>query len=303
MEPRPTFLIIGAAKSGTTSLYQYVKQHPDVFMSENKEPKFFAFENSSLDFRGPRRGISQIRRSTITDYKSYLELFRHAQACKAVGEASPVYLHYPGAAQRIKKYIPDVKLIAILRNPVERLYSDWKHQLRMGWEPEKNFLAAVEKSTERERENWIPYLNYTDKGFYYRHISTYLRYFTPDQLKIFLYEELSRDAGRVVQEAFRFLGVEHTVPVDTRIQHMKGEPVARSSFFERFLRPVRNLLVHIDRRCSSDSVVSHAVAHLNRIPDAIPNEARKKLVEVYRPDIILLQDLLNRDLSAWLQEP
>ena len=110
----PTFLVIGAPKSGTTSLYHYVGQHPDIFVSPVKEPRFFAFEGMTLDFRGP--GDEELNASAVTSIEDYEALFQGRSTEKAIGEMSHLYLYCEGTASRIRRRIPDLKLVAVLRH-------------------------------------------------------------------------------------------------------------------------------------------------------------------------------------------
>jgi len=120
----PTFLIIGAAKSGTTSLWHYLRQHPQIFLTRHKEPNFFILEGLELPpFSGPAAPeilYKKIYKYSVTDIDSYRTLFQEVSQEKAIGEASVPYLYFPQAADRIKKYIPDVKMIVVLRNPIDR---------------------------------------------------------------------------------------------------------------------------------------------------------------------------------------
>src|SRR5215218_4707583 len=120
----PNFLIIGAGKSGTTSLYHYLGQHPEVFMSPMKEPKFFCFEGERPNFRGPGDD-EEINRKCVTTIDAYRALFDGVACEKAVGEASSMYLYYPKAPERIDHHVAGVRLIAVLRNPVDRAYSSY----------------------------------------------------------------------------------------------------------------------------------------------------------------------------------
>ena len=115
----PNFFIIGAGKSGTTSLYHYLKQHPQIFMSPVKEPKYFAFAGQRLNYTGP--GDARIVPETTTTREAYLDLFREAGDQSAVGEASTVYLGpINGTAQRIAQQVPEARIVAILRQPADR---------------------------------------------------------------------------------------------------------------------------------------------------------------------------------------
>jgi hypothetical protein len=120
----PNFLIIGAAKSGTTSLHHYLKQHPQVYMSQIKEPSFFAFEGTKPAIPGPWKRWAA--HNFITDIQAYRSLFQGVSDEVAIGEASTIYLVHPTAPQRIRHYVPDAKLIAILRDPAERAYSNYR---------------------------------------------------------------------------------------------------------------------------------------------------------------------------------
>ena len=114
MANAPTFMIIGAARSGTTALYDLVRQHPQVFMSAIKEPNYFAFEGEPLDWEGPGK---EFVNNSVARWEDYCALFAPAPDNTARGEASPLYLWSPDAAQRIKARLPDVRMIAVLRNP------------------------------------------------------------------------------------------------------------------------------------------------------------------------------------------
>src|SRR5215210_1748036 len=152
----PNFLVIGAGKSGTTSLYHYLRQHPDVYMSPVKEPLFFAAEGGRIRFPGPDgRMISRAANpGAVTRMKDYRALFAGVSGKKAVGEASPQYLYTPEAPLRIKHYVPEAKLIAVLRNPVERAYSAFLHRTRLGREPLADFSEALRQEDSRMREGW-----------------------------------------------------------------------------------------------------------------------------------------------------
>src|SRR3990170_8700279 len=135
----PNFLIIGAHKSGTTSLYQYLRQHPQVFMPQLIEPSFFSYEGQNLQHN------PSIRRHVITRFEDYVALFQEARGEIAIGEASPMYLKCPQSAVRIKHYIPDARLIVILRNPVDRAYSHFQMELRNGTVNNPDFTQAIQE--------------------------------------------------------------------------------------------------------------------------------------------------------------
>src|SRR5918998_2242905 len=125
----PNFLLIGAMKAGTTAFYQLLDKHPQVYMSPNKEPNFFAFEGEKLDFRAPS-DIEGLNRHAVTEIEEYQALFDGVSGEKAIGEASHWYMYKPEASGRIKHHLPEAKLIAVLRDPAERAYSEFLHFVR-----------------------------------------------------------------------------------------------------------------------------------------------------------------------------
>lgn len=146
-------MIIGSPKSGTTSLYKYLAQHPEIDFSDRKEPKYFCWKDQDINFYGNERVIGQIKESTVQDLKSYLMLFENKKA-KFLGEASADYFHSKIAPKNIYGFNPEMKLIVILRNPVERAYSDWRHNVRMGYEPIKSFRKAI-NDIEEDRKSVV----------------------------------------------------------------------------------------------------------------------------------------------------
>jgi hypothetical protein len=140
----PNFIVIGAAKAGTTALYWYLAEHPAVFMSPVKETNFFAY---GLDDAGQLLyGIPELHQFPVTTLSEYEKLFANAGDAAAVGEASPIYLECPQAAGRIRTRIPDARLICGLRDPVERAYSDYLMYLRLRGEqlePNRDLVASA----------------------------------------------------------------------------------------------------------------------------------------------------------------
>jgi len=299
----PNFLVIGASKSGTTSLYYYLQQHPDVYMSPVKEPKFFALEGRKLDFRGPGAD-ERINRWAVTDIEEYRALFEGAEGEKAIGEASPTYLHSPQAPGRIKHYVPEARLIALLRNPVDRAYSAYVQHVRDGREP-LSFSEALREEEGRLRDNWSPGWGYKRIGFYHRHLKRYYEMFGEERIKVCLYEELSEDPVGVSRDIFRFLGVDDAFVPDTSLRH-NTSGIPRSRALLRFIKKpnvvksaLKPLLPGGVRKRISVNVQNW---NLEKAPP-LPEGARRELAEAYREDILGLQDLIGRDLSGWLDEP
>ncbi|PPS44230.1 sulfotransferase [Chroococcidiopsis sp. TS-821] len=293
----PNFLVIGAAKAGTTALYYYLKQHPQIYMSPEKEPKFFALEGDKLDFRGPG-DRENICKSAITTIEAYRQLFKGVTNEIAIGEASPLYLYSPKAAQCIKKYIPNAKLIAILRNPIERAYSGYIMHVREGRETAKNFAEALQQEETRIQNNW-GWGHYINVGFYYTQLKRYLELFDREQIRVYLYEDLKANPINLVQDIFRFLGIDDTFLPDTSLKYNvagvpKNETIKAAIKNFNAVKPAINFLL-------PDKVRHYVRSKIFEKPPALPQDIRQNLIEVYRQDVLNLQNFLQRDLSHWLQ--
>jgi len=310
----PNFLIIGAQKAGTTSLANYLDQHPDVYMSPVKEPNFFALEEP---------GASAGRQSPVNSYEissieAYRKLFRGVTTETAVGEASPWYLYSPVAPERIKRYVPEARLIAILRDPAERAYSQYLHFLRDGIETEPDFLSALRAEAARLRDGAAADAAerdaagaYLGRGFYHAQLRRYLELFDRERVMICFSEDLSRDPERLLRDVFRFLGVDDSfVPAASTRHNAAGVP--RSKLLHAFLtgrhpvrRAVRSLKPYMppEARQRLAGTLAHVRQRNFATPPPLPPEARRFLVEAYREDVLRLQDLVGRDLSGWLAAP
>ena len=298
---KPDFLIIGAAKSGTTSLYFYLQQHPWIFMPFNKEPFFFAFENQDMT-RYRFDGNIKALKNAIVDLDDYQALFSSVPERIKCGEASTLYLYMPEAAGRIAHHLPSAKLIAVLRNPIDRAYSHFQHFRREGYEPIGEFSMAIRAESQRIEENWFPSYFYLDAGFYSRQIKRFYEFFPKSQLKIFLFEDL-KDARKMVGEIFKFLDLEAIIPSDTTSRHNISGTVRYPDFYRRVKDSSR--IKPFLRRLIPPSMWSRVKARWEQmvIDPAQPmsQEDRASLIEVYRQEIADLEKLLDRDLSAWLK--
>ncbi|MGK7947882.1 MAG: sulfotransferase [Xenococcaceae cyanobacterium] len=297
----PNFLIIGAAKAGTTALYHYLQQHPQIYMSPHKEPRFFALEGQPLDFRGPG---DKTRFKFVTDLDSYRALFDGVSHQIAIGEASPWYLYVPQAGERIKHYLPQVKLIAILREPVARAYSNYTHALREGLEPLEDFALAMDAESERISQNWSYRWHYQQKGFYYGQLKHYFNLFDREQIRVYLYDDFIRNPVSLLQDIFRFLEVEDSfIPDLSRKHNVSGIPrnVALDQFLIRDTRPKRVLKRLFPAKILRQQL-KNKIMELNLRPKPpLEPKAKKRFQQVYREDILQLQKLIQRDLSRWLE--
>ncbi len=290
--PLPTFLIIGAQKCGTTSLAYYLSQHPSIFMCWPKEPRFFALEGGHLEPGGPsdrKRGAGR----GVTTLDAYLALFQGVRQETAIGEASVRYLESEQAPHRIQHHIPSARLIAVLRDPVDRAYSGYLHLIREGREPLRDFLTAFEAEESRYVDRRTNAWAYRTKGFYARHLRRYLSLFDRDQMLILLYDDFRDHPMQVLSELFRFLNVDDTFVPNTT-QRFERTGIPRIRLLHRALDRAQSIEARLP-------IGFEALRRWNLVRPPLLPGVRRQLVEVYREDVMDLQELLGRDLSHWLR--
>lgn len=295
----PNFIIIGAAKSGTTALYQYLQEHPDVFMSPIKEPNFFALRNGTPSYQGP--GDETTNDNAIVDLDSYEELFDGVRGQHAIGEASPMYLYNPQAASAIAQHTPNAKLIAILRNPIERAHSAYQHLLRDHRENAKSFQSALDLEEKRIKLQWAPMWHYTKRGFYYKQLKVYYDHFPKKQILVLLHEDLDQHPIQTLETVYRFLQVDDTFRPDVSVRpNVSGIP--KNQRLHEFLNDKHPLKESIKPFLPTGLLhrVASRVKNRNLQTEAVPSASRKRLQALYRNDISALQALIQRDCSAWL---
>ncbi len=203
----PTFLIIGTMKGGTTTLYQLLNQHPQVYMSPVKEPNFFAYQGGRPKRAHPpglpypvwivdspdvaRRAMElKVNAASFTTLSAYGALWEDESAPQR-GEASVLYLYLRHVAKSIARMNPDMKIIVILRNPVDRGYSHFLMARRMGREPIESFAEALSAEKTRLTENYDPFWHYLSFGFYYEQLERYFKVFDSSQILVLLNEDLN----------------------------------------------------------------------------------------------------------------
>ena len=297
----PNFLLIGAQKAGTTALNYYLKEHPQIYMSPIKEPGFFDFEGQKPDFVGP--GDGELYDHVPTDIESYCQLFQGVSDEIAIGEATTWYLYSSRAPERIKHYIPNAKLIVILRNPVDRAYSAFLHTIRDKREPITDFAQALKEEETRINHNWEYIWYYKQMGFYYGQLKRYFDLFDRSQIKVYLYEDLKDNPITLMQDICQFLNIDQTlisgspprrnvsgIPKNKLLDYCLGKQNLKllKTPFKLFLssKMRENIIINLKNKNFTKPQISPAV--------------KIQLTKAYREDILKLQELIKRNLSSWL---
>lgn len=274
----PNFLIIGAPKAGTTSLYDYLREHPRIFMPELKETRFLAYQDQGGDRN----------RWPIQSLEEYEALFAPVTDEIAIGEATPHYLIYPHVAARIHALLPDAKLIAALRNPVDRSYSVYQMNLRNQGTNSGVPYAQALASDHNLRET------YAEK------LARYFALFPKERIRIVLLDDLEGKPEKVMRDLFEFLGVDPAFRPDlSKISNPGGEPKVKL---------LHDLLANPGLRAFGRKFLP--VSALERLKDVRSGNLKKQpmsaadraaALEVFRDDILATQDIIGRDLSHWLR--
>jgi hypothetical protein len=271
----PNFLIIGAAKSGTTSLYEYLRQHPDIYMSPIKETNYYTDEDQILESKAIRsRG-------------EYEQLFAGVNGERAVGEATPKYLNAITGIGRIHADLPGVRLIATLRQPADRRYS--------------SYLGRFTNSREtRPPEEVLQAGNYVfEAGCYYPRLRRYFDVFPREQIKVVLFDDLIARPREIVRSLYDFLGVDPNFAVDTGIRH---NPSVSPRFVPliRLFNSAVNVAGQLAPHWRGKGFATRLRGPLLRKPEPISPLLRRRLTDQYRDDILATGELIGRDLSHWL---
>ncbi len=301
---RPNFLVIGAGKSGTTSLNDWLGQHPEVFMSPVKEPNYFAL--AGTEHVHPDKDPDQRFQypQAIFEAEASANLFADAHPAHVRGEVSPMYLYSPLAAERIAQTLPDIKLIAILRNPVDRLYSRYLHLARENRIPEGGLDAVFEQGNI-----WWQRRDLVTEGFYATHLSHYLRHFRRDQLRIYTYDDLRANPEALLTDLFAFIGVDPSFKADRSIRlNASGfvkNPVLNLLIGQKSLlkRSIQAILPPVHRRLAASPRLRRWVTNQRnrnlRRPPLDPALRRRLYCEIYQPEIERLSSLIDLDVSMW----
>jgi Sulfotransferase domain len=291
--PLPNFLLVGAGKSATRSLYNYLIQHPDVFMPKLKEPQFFVADS-----------VRDRIQKWVDTFEDYKKLFNGSEGKKAIGEASVMYLFfYQEAIQNIKRYLGnDVKILIILRHPVERAYSAYNFVHLNNPEENLSFEEALEKEDERFEQNKSLFMQYRKMGLYANSVQAYLQNF--EQVYVIWYDEFRRDPAGVLKNVFRFIGVNPNVTIDyTKRWNVGGRqwknPFLRWLFMsDNFLK--RTFKLFFKRRRGVRTNEFFRDKFMEETEQMNP-ETRKQLIEYFRSDVMKLSQITGRDLSHWLR--
>ncbi|MDN5205413.1 sulfotransferase domain-containing protein [Fulvivirgaceae bacterium BMA10] len=297
----PNFFIVGAAKSGTSSLWQYMKEHPQIFMPKDelyKEPRYF---NNPKRFRN------------IEDYFRLFEATNENQ--NRVGEASTAYLTCPDCASKIadygREYDLDIKIIILLRNPASRAYSLYNWMVQDGYEYSSTFAKALKREERRKKGTsnfWEPnyFYNYLyfNSGKYYEQVNQYIAQFGNENVYVETFENFIKNSTVILREIFTFLGVDPDFNVDVSKSFNPSVDVIHPSLqfslrkLTKYLTRAR--IIKFNDKKGRDKLMKWGMS--KKKVKKIDPEVKSNLLKRYKEDIDQLEALINKDLSIWKEQ-
>lgn len=296
----PNFLIVGAAKAGTSTLWSWLRQHPDIFMTKQKETHFLIYNCKTP--------IAQdVGPASVAWLDVYRKLFSEVQNEVAIGEASPGYLCDPDVPYEIDRVLPGAKAIAILRDPVERAWSAYSKAIVLGDEQEESgFIDALESEPIGSLDPWDGKRRLVRMGLYGMHLTRYYDAIGSNRILVHRLEDLASNPEKLLASCHAFLGVSTDFQTDRSVvlnvtRHPRKptihELLFHGSGLRRFAKkvtpkPLRRLMREpVDKLREQNLQATHT----------LPRSIRRAAIPFFREDIELTQDLLHRDLSAWLK--
>lgn len=292
----PNFLIAGVSRSGTTSLYYYMKQHPDIDFPELKEPRYFSLAQLNLPQKGP--GDYTVDEKLIMTWGDYEKLYSSLDNL-LVGDASSEYLYnYESSIPEIHERLGDVPIILMLRNPIDRSYSAYNNLVRDGRET-LSFEEALKKEDARKEANFDEMWHYKSVSTYSKSVRAFLDSFS--KVKVLIFEEFIHEKTKYTNEVFEFLGVKPINCIDTDTVYSKsGKPKAmivtilfgRNSYIGNLLRKTAFTLF-------GRAKVEKIGRHLMNENEGLSSSLQQELYEYFCNDIKELELILERDLDIW----
>ncbi|MDP2760785.1 MAG: sulfotransferase [Sideroxyarcus sp.] len=292
----PNFMIVGSARCGTTSLYYYLKQHPEIGFPGKKEPKYFSSLRLDFPHHGP--GDGSVDEGIVKDRAVYEGLFQGLAGFKRIGEASSDYLYYhQHTASAIREAVGDIPILIVLRDPVERAYSAYNNLLRDQRET-LPFAEAIAAEESRLAQNWDWMWAYKQGGLYAKQVGMFLRTFS--SVKVVLFEDLEINPQAVVRDLFDFLGVARDVSVNTSTRYSHSGK-ARNRLVA-YLSNRDNVVAFTLRQMALKLVprsVLEWIASRSLEKEDMDVGTRDELRRYFRDDIGRLEVLLGRSLEVW----
>jgi len=298
--PRPNFLVAGAARSGTTALIEGLRLHPDVFVTRPKEPHYFALHDQAIDFRGPG-DEDWVNKVVVNDRDRYLSLYDAERDYRARGDGSVSTLYYAErSVPEILRMNPDMRVVLLLREPVERAFSSYTYLRLRGMEPEQDFRVALADEERRRAANWHHLWHYTGMSRYADDLEVLLDGLGREQVGVWFYDDLQVAYQRVLAEVATFLDLP-PFPQPPTLPKVNASGTARLDVAQRAIRwATRNQAVRASVKrvvlCRSRERIRSSLIRT----DVIPPDPAAELEPLFADDLRKLTTLVSEPRPPWL---
>jgi hypothetical protein len=298
----PDFLVIGVPKAGTTALHVALARHPQLFLSRVKEPKFFLCDGPPPERGGP--GDAKSFRERIWRREDYEALFADASEGTLRGESTPFYLHDEAAQQRIADHIPNARMIALLRDPIDRAHSNWTHMWSAGLEPQSDFVKACRLEAERADAGWATFWRYLELGLYGQQLQRLYTRFPRAHVLVLRYRDLRDTPVATLDRICAFLGVDTGVLTEVPAENVTTH--ASDSLRNRTLSTLMRVGSAVDHRLPSqwwqraEAFLGRHLQAEQRRREPLTPEQRARLLPYFVDDNKLLEQLTGQSFSDWM---
>lgn len=303
MNKKPNFLIVGAAKSGSTSLYHYLNQHPEVYMPRNKEPNYFVADyQKGMSKKCPSYNIDM--RRMVFDSNDYYNLFNKVKEFhKAIGEASVTYLFKPDEAiTKIKNELGDIKILIILRNPIKRAFSHYSYACELGFE-NLNFKEAIKMESERLNNNWSSTFAYISQGMFCKQLIAYKKAFS--NVHILFLDDFINNKQHELKKIYNFLEIDPFFK-NNFVENFNVSGIPKIRFFHKYFvhdNFFKKIFKKILKNFISEKMLSKMLRKARLLNQGekmiLTNEENEILKLIYKKDIQCLSKFLQKDLKFW----
>jgi hypothetical protein len=290
----PTFLVVGAGRSGTTGLVEGLRTHPSVFVTAPKEPHYFAFHGQPAVFDGPGDDAT-VNRVAVTDREKYLELYADAGDSVARGDGSVTTLYYHDRAiPEILQVNPDMRIVIMLREPVDRAYSSYQYMSARGFEPEEHFADAFADDANRQKQNWQHLWHYESMSYYADAVSAFQASLPPEQVGIWFYDDLVADYELTVSEVLRFVGAPHVEGEAAGVPRVNISGTPKWAAAQRLVwLATRNEVIRRNVKRFTSYRLRELVRRANLKPSGVDAKVRAELAPLYADDLRRLSTLVD----------
>ncbi len=287
---QPNLFIVGAPKAGTTSLYAYLEDHPDVYMSPIKETNYFTYQ--AIKEQGLYYKEEHI--STLAQYQNQ---FQEHTTEQVIGEASVSYLFYPGTAKKLHDFNPNAKIVMVLRQSIDRGFSHYLMDSRLGFVDRLSFEDIIFQKSNHPQQD-LYYQQFIELGLYYEQVKQYYDYFDPNQIKVFLFEDLKADVAAIMQELYDFLEIDASFQTALETTHnpflAPRNAVVGDLYKQKWIRNTVTTLLP----AGVTTYVKSKFFDKSKKPILLP-QSRSYLNQLYQEDWQRLAKLINRNLDHW----